>query len=137
MSRIPETGRQSPGIDRQTLGSGRQTPDTGQKNRASAALLAGLLIAGTSLPALATGQGDPQASGESVDGTGDMSVQEAWANARQDWRELQAASGEAWDEAQKEFQDSWSRLQRLMSEQDGTAPPPDDPAGLEQDAGAQ
>lgn len=115
----------------------------------SAALLAALLIAGTSLPALAAGegdaQGDPQAgaqaggetAAETAAGSGDMSVQEAWANARQDWRELQAASGEAWDEAQQEFQDSWSRLQRLMSEQDGTAPPPDDPAGLEPDGGAQ
>ena len=120
-----------------THDTGRRSPDTRRSKRAGAALLAGLLIAGTSLPALAAGQGDAQAGGAPSAGNGDMSVQEAWANARQDWRDLQAASGEAWGAAQTEFQKSWSRLQRLMAEQDGTAPPPDNPAGPEPDGGAQ
>jgi hypothetical protein len=94
--------------------------------RAGAALLAVLLAAGTTLPAAAAGDGE-QAESE----TRDMSVEEAWANAKQDWRDLEKASGDAWGEARKEFEKSWRRLQDMMSESDGAAPPPDDPAELE------
>ncbi|MBK1670843.1 hypothetical protein CKO28_22765 [Rhodovibrio sodomensis] len=105
--------------------------------RAGAALMLALLLAGTSLPALAAGQsgdrdaGDRQAAGGDMGGS-EMSVQEAWANAREDWNQLQDASGDALSAARKQFQQSWNRLQSLMSEQEGTAPPPDDPAVLQQ-----
>lgn len=100
--------------------------------RAGAALLTALLVAGTALPAAAAGAGDSERAAEAQGETRGMSVEEAWANAKQDWRDLEKASGDAWGEARKEFQKSWSRLQSLMSESDGAAPPPDDPADLEE-----
>lgn len=105
--------------------------------RVGAGMMAAFLVAGTSLPAVAAGQGVDQGADPKGAQNGDMSVQEAWTNAKEDWRELQEASGDAWGEARTEFQKSWSRLQRLMSEQDGAAPPPDDPAALEQGDGVE
>jgi hypothetical protein len=100
--------------------------------RAGAALLAALLVAGTALPAAAAGAGESERAAEAQGETRDMSVEEAWANAKQDWRDLEKASGDAWGEAREEFQKSWSRLQRLMSESDEAAPPPDGPAELDE-----
>jgi len=102
--------------------------DAGAVKPAAACLLAALLTAG--LPAPAAAEGGDNADGQPAQ-PGEMSVQEAWSNAKKDWRDLQAASGDAWGEARQQFQESWNRLQRLMSDRDGTAPPPDDPAALE------
>ena len=116
----------------------RRFDPTGAPRRTAAALLAAGMIAGTAVPAAAAGEGaSERADGNKAAQTRDMSVQEAWTNAKEDWRELEAASGDAWGEARQEFQKSWSRLQNLMSDSDGTAPPPDDPAALEQGAGAE
>lgn len=99
-----------------------------------AGLLAAALLAGTVAPAPAADQPDANDAASASDG---MSVQEAWSNAKQDWRKLQAASGDAASAARQEFEESWDQLQRLMSEQEGTAPPPDDPEVLEEGEGAQ
>jgi hypothetical protein len=113
----------------------RRFDPTGAPRRAGAALLAAAMIAGTAVPAAAAGEGaSERADGNKAAQTRDMSVQEAWTNAKEDWRELEAASGDAWGEARQEFQKSWSRLQNLMSDSDGAAPPPDEP---EQGSGAE
>ncbi|MDZ7713874.1 MAG: hypothetical protein U5L06_12565 [Rhodovibrio sp.] len=109
---------------------------TGAPKRTGAALLAAAMIAGTGFPAAAAGDGAAERADDTAAETRGMSVEEAWANAKQDWRELEAASGDAWGAARKEFQQSWSRLQTLMSESDG-APPPDAPAELEQGGNAE
>jgi hypothetical protein len=78
------------------------------------------MVAGTALPAAADVEGNPApAEGESA--SGNMSVEQAWENAREDWQELQEASGDAWNNASDEFDQSWQQLQRAMSQQEGTA----------------
>lgn len=57
-------------------------------------------------------------------GASDMSVQEAWAEAKRDWRKLESKSGEAWEKAREEFQKSWRELQRVMQDAGEDAPPP-------------
>ncbi len=115
----------------------RRFDPTAAPQRIGAALLAAAMIAGTALPAAAAGEGASERADGKAAQTRDMSVQEAWANAKEDWRELQAASGDAWGEARQEFQKSWSRLQNLMSDSDGAALPPDEPADPKQGAGTE
>ncbi|MBK1696120.1 hypothetical protein [Rhodovibrio salinarum] len=99
--------------------------------RLGAGLMAAFLLAGTTAPALAAGS-DSETSAGKAEQTSDMTIDQAWANAKEDWRELQEASGDAWNDARDEFEESWSRLQRMMSEEEGSAPPPDNPEALEQ-----
>jgi hypothetical protein len=90
--------------------------------RFAALLTAGLMLAAPAGAAAADADnGDAGAEGN---GAG-MSVDQAWENAKRDWQKLQDASGEAWGEAKREFEDSWSRLQQALSDSDEAAPPPD------------
>jgi hypothetical protein len=106
--------------------------------RFAAATIAGLLLAA---PAGVGAQSqDTQAggNGETAEDTGgsELDVDQAWENAKRDWRDLQEASGDAWDDAKQEFEESWSRLQRALSGADEAVPPPDPSAGDGSDAEA-
>jgi hypothetical protein len=101
--------------------------------RFAALLTAGLMLAAPAGAAAADADnGDAGAEGN---GAG-MSVDQAWENAKRDWRDLQEASGDAWDDAKQEFEESWSRLQRALSGADEAVPPPDPSAGDGSDAEA-
>lgn len=82
---------------------------------------------GTAAQAEADGENHPQ-KGEPVN----MTVSEAWQNAKEDWRALQEASGDAWEDAQRQFEESWADLQATMRQSDGEAPPPPNPAPEQQ-----
>jgi hypothetical protein len=104
--------------------------ETSTRTLAAAGALA-LLLAG---PGPAPAQDAGADAGK--DSTPDMSVQEAWANAKRDWEKLETKSGEAWKKAREEFQKSWRELQRVMQDQGEDAPPPPSAApGSGQDTG--
>jgi hypothetical protein len=84
-------------------------------------VLATLLVAAPAASAAAAGQEDGPQKPEQAQ---DMSIQEAWENARRDWNKLQDASGKAWRDAREEFAESWQRLQEMMAESEDETPPP-------------
>lgn len=75
----------------------------------------------------ADGENHPQ-KGE----PGDMTVSQAWQNAKEDWRALQEASGDAWEDARRQFEESWADLQSAMRRSDDDTPPPPNPAPEQQ-----
>lgn len=93
---------------------------TRMRTRPTAVALAALLVAA---PAAATAAGDESGSRE-PEQPQDMSIQEAWENAKRDWTKLQEASGKAWQDAREEFSESWQRLQEMMAESEDETPPP-------------
>lgn len=86
---------------------------------------------GLSAPAPAQEAADTgEGKGTAADGQMEMSLKEAWQNAKSDWKALQKASGDAWEKAKAEFDESWSALKRRLDEAE-PATADDEPAGTD------